>query len=732
MRTFSAGLLSVALIGALLLTDALRPSFIEASSHREAPMILNDPQADNTDLYAYRDPTNTDNIILAANYIPLELPSGGPNYSNFGENVRYEIHVKNQTSVGALGSATDDITYRFTFEIENEDPTTFFNIRLGQQNQKATYTLEKSMDGGDTFTTIVTDGVVAPNNVGPRSIENATVGLGTTYDQLTQDAITMASTGETIFVGPRDDPFFVDLGGVFDVGNLRDEFCDMESDASCARDEVAGFNTHAIVMRVPIEMLQKDGNGPSASENILDADYVIGVWASASRPQITTLSPTGDAPTYSGPWVQVSRLGMPLTNEVIIPIGDKDKWNATSPYDAAEQDFVEYFANPELGLYMGNGMFGPAVPGLSEALTIQQNSYPALGDLDGDGDDGLDFNNGADGVWEVAAAGVDLSGTAFAVPTRPTFDGSPTALAAPGKPRLVDIFPIFYFGVPNAKPYHLATGKTAGPLSEGKPFIHNFLPITQVADGGLYGGDMLRLNMATPITGRDNPEYRDYAHQGLIRAAAIGLTAAPFNTSKTLEFIPHMDGFPNGRRLEDDVTTIELQAVAGLVLAAVGLPEDDATAGDYSDLASAQLVSELTFVAGPTANDVELDRSFPFMANPHNGYSYVRDVTADAPRSVDVEVVEVGVPDAFILNQNYPNPFSPATSIDYHLTQPGAVNLSVYDLQGRLVRQLVDEVRPVGTHTADFDATGLASGTYFFRLKVGDKVVSARKATLVR
>jgi len=723
----------VATIVGLFAVGLAAPQFSDASSHREAPLILNDPLADNTDVYAFRDPNDDGSVVLVANYIPLELPSGGPNYHNFGENVRYEIHVKNQTSAGPLGSATDDVTYRFTFDLENEDPTTFFNIRLGQQNQKATYTLEKSIDGGVSFTEIVTDGIVPPNNIGPRSIEDGTVGLGTSYDALTQEAITTAMTGETVFVGPRDDPFFVDLGGVFDVGNFRSTFGDSPENPNNARDEVAGFNTHAIVLRVPIEDLQKDGLTVDQAESILDPNFVIGVWASASRPQITTLSTDGSAPTTSGPWVQVSRLGMPLTNEVVIPIGEKDRWNATSPYDAAEQDFVVYFANPELGLYMGNGQFGAAVPGLSNALAIQANSYPALGDLDGDGDDGLDFTNGADGVWEVAAAGVDLSGTAFAVPTRPTFDGSPTALAAPGKPRLVDVFPVFYFGVPNLNPYQLATGKTGGPLSDGKPFIHNFLPITQTPDGGLWGGDMLRLNMATPTTDRASEEFDTYAFQGLIRAAAIGLTVPEFGTT-ALEFIPHMDGFPNGRRLEDDVTTIELQAVGGLVLAAVGLPEDDAVAGDYSDLASPQLVSELTFVAGPTRNDVDLSAGFPYLANPQRGFDYVRDVTADAPPfTVNNEPgIGVGVPQGFILDQNYPNPFADRTTVGYHVASPGAVRLEVYDIRGRLVDTLVNDERTGGTHEVQWDATRLASGTYFYRLAVDGRPVSTKKAVVIR
>src|SRR6478735_1305933 len=137
----------------------------DASSHREAPLISNDPLADNTDVYAFRSPGNPNTVTIIANYIPFESPEGGPNYYNFGQNIRYEIHIKNNAAT--IG---DDITYRFTFTQVNEDPTTFFNIRLGKQNLKATYTCEKSTDGGKTFVTIVSSGIVPPARIGPRSI----------------------------------------------------------------------------------------------------------------------------------------------------------------------------------------------------------------------------------------------------------------------------------------------------------------------------------------------------------------------------------------------------------------------------------------------------------------------------------------------------------------------------------------------------------------------------------
>jgi hypothetical protein len=144
-----------------------------ASSHREAPLIANDPIADNTDLYAFRSPDKPNTVTIIANYIPFQLPQGGPNFQSFGENVRYEIHIDNNVATNG-----DDITYRFTFSKQNEDPTTFFNIRLGKQNLKTTYKAERSIDGGKSFQTIIQNGVVPPPNIGPRSISDPTVGLG--------------------------------------------------------------------------------------------------------------------------------------------------------------------------------------------------------------------------------------------------------------------------------------------------------------------------------------------------------------------------------------------------------------------------------------------------------------------------------------------------------------------------------------------------------------------------
>src|SRR4051812_29442967 len=135
-----------------------------SSSHREAPLIANDPLADNTDVYAFRSPDDPNKITIIANYVPGQLPQGGPNYYSFGENIRYEIHIDNN-----IATPGDDIVYRFTFKKTNEDPSTFFNIRLGLQNLKTTYMMERSMDGGKTFQTVVNNGIVPPPNIGSRS-----------------------------------------------------------------------------------------------------------------------------------------------------------------------------------------------------------------------------------------------------------------------------------------------------------------------------------------------------------------------------------------------------------------------------------------------------------------------------------------------------------------------------------------------------------------------------------
>lgn len=661
------------------------------SSHREAPLISNDPLADNTDVYAFRSPDRPNTVTIIANYIPFELPEGGPNYYNFGENIRYEIHVDNDAA-----NAGAEITYRFTFTKENEDPTTFFNIRLGKQNLKATYRLEKTTNGGESWATIVEDGIVPPTDIGPRSITSP-VGLGTTYDALVEEAITTATTGETVFAGPRDDPFWVDLAAIFDLGAVRDAD---GTGADRARDALAGFNCHTIALQIPIEMLQKDGMPVSSATDILDPNYVIGVWASASRPAIRTLQTDGSAPQVSGEWVQVSRLGMPLTNEAIIPVGEKDRWNASSPYDRdAAASFEKYFTNPELALYMDDEQFGGAVPGFAP-LRIQTNSLGAF-----------DFSNGADGLFGLPASARE--GTALA---DGAFGGY---LLREGAPRSADILPAFYTGVPNLPPYQLATGKQDGPLSAGKPFVNNFLPTL---------GDMLRLNMAVPPTDRMSD---DFSSLGLVQAAVLGLTDPRFNQSGALQSIPNMDGFPNGRRLEDDVTRIELQAVAGIVLAAVGLWYDDF---DGSNPVSQDLLDVLTFTTGVEANDVPFTATFPYVAPPHPGYPYMTRDTTNSVRDVPVRNgIGLAIPAGSFTGQNAPNPVVDRSRVEFRTSVAGNAEVTVYNAKGERVTTLMNRLVERGEHGVDWNLKGdLPAGSYLIELRVDGRTSDVMKVTVAR
>jgi Domain of unknown function (DUF4331) len=676
-----------------------------SSSHREAPMIANDPLADNTDLYAFKSPTNPNKIVIIANYIPGQLPNGGPNYYSFGENVRYEIHIDNN-----VNTKGDDIIYRFTFHKTNEDPTTFFNIRLGKENLKTTYTLERSTDGGRSwdgvlnggnimrnsdwdgdrdndsrqFKAILKNGIVPPYNIGPRSISSA-VGLNVPdYNTLINNAIATTSTGERVFAGTADDPFFVDLGGIFDLGNAP------RQGPSHPEDALKCKNVSTIALEVDISTLQKDHKPLSNAKNILDPDYVIGVWASASRQQIRTLNGNGTESNF-GRWVQVSRLGMPLTNEAVVPIGYKDYWNSLTPYQDLSKlsTFGKFFYNPELALYMDDAQFGGAIPAFSK-LRIQKNSLGQFG-----------FGDGQNGLYGLKGNAA-LNGTAL---SESAFGG--LLLPAPNSPRSVDLWPIFHTGVPNLNPYQLATGKNGNPLAEGKPFINNFLP---------NGGDMLRLNMAVPVTDRTSA---DFSSEGLVQAAVLGLTDPRFNGDKSIQFIPNMDGFPNGRRLEDDVTRIELQAVSGVVLAAIGLWYDDFVPGGSP--VTADLVNVLTYSTGVNANDTTFKTSFPFVQTPWSGdHNCSCDVPAASPTpnvsySNQAPAISGGLGFASpgIEIANTPNPIGNNNTLRYHVAVASQVTIMLYDATGKPLQVLVDEKVQPGTYTKQWNAGTIAKGAYF-------------------
>ncbi|ALW85065.1 hypothetical protein AUC43_08150 [Hymenobacter sedentarius] len=700
---------------------------LEASSHREAPLIADDPLADNTDLYAFRSPDAAANdanatVTIIANYIPLELPQGGPIYNTFGENIQYDIHVKNDAT-----TTGDDIIYRFTFTRTNEDGSTFFRVRLGKENQKTTYRLDV-IRGGNT-TNLVLAGTVPAPNIGPRSIEGA-AGLNKTtgYTAYMASAVQTLSNGMKVFCGPTDDPFFTDLGAIFDLGGVRGPQTPTGNNNGTARDGLARKNTHAIALQIPVRLLAKTGADLTAATNILDSNYIIGVWASASRQSLRTINADGTR-THTGNFVQVSRLGMPLTNEVVQPIGLKDEWNSATPFGtplpaAGSQQFRfdENLMNPELGLYLadntpvngaaakptGQTYYGEAVPGL-RPLRIQSKSLAGAAGLPAAG---FDFRNGANGLAGLVGNAA-LNGTALA----PIAGGGfgeyllrPQSGPGMGKPRSVDLLPIFHTGVPNLIPYQLATGKNGNPLAAGKPFINNFLPTF---------GDMLRLNMAVPPTDRNSA---DFSSEGLLAAAKLGLTDPRYNANNTLQLIPNMDGFPNGRRLEDDVTRIELQAVGGVVLAAIGLWYDDynPAATPAPSPVTAQLGNVLGFSTNVEKNDTTFKAAFPYSQTPWSGTTAQKQVLSQRTSGLGMQPRLASI-------EGYPNPFVGSTTFHFDLAMASNLSIVVSDVTGRKVATVMtNKSYGAGEHEITWKpGSEVTAGQYIATLYSGKTMIQS-------
>jgi hypothetical protein len=305
------------------------------SSHREAPEISKDPVADNTDVYAFVSPDKSDTVTIISNYIPGEAPAGGPNFYEFGDDVLYSIFVDNN------GDAKPDIVYQFQFRTAVRNPDTFLyntgpigSLDDPNWNRRQFYSVTRVDKKGSS---LLADNVPCPPcNIGPRSTPD--------YGSLANAAVkSNLPNGETVFAGQRNDGFFVDLGAIFDLGDLR-PFQNLHlipSAATASADTLATLNVHTIAIQVPISKLTRDGSVP---HDAMSAVSVIGVWAGASRRKVRVTDGHNQAGT--GPWVQVSRLGNPLFNEVIVPMGDKDEWNAVDPID--DDDFAEYVRRPEL------------------------------------------------------------------------------------------------------------------------------------------------------------------------------------------------------------------------------------------------------------------------------------------------------------------------------------------------------------------------------------------------
>ena len=330
-----------------------------ASSHREAPLISQDPLADNTDVYAFVSPASPDKVTLITNFIPLELPESGPNFWKFDDNVLYEIMIDNDAD------AVEDITFQFKFRTETRNLNTFLyntgqitSLNDPDWNVRQFYTVSR-IDGprrtgraqvlGENLPT-------PPVNVGVRSIPD--------YASLAAAAVVPLSNGMQVFAGQRDEGFYVNLG-VFDLLGVPP----VDNDTP---DSTAGLNVHSIAIEVPISALTANFTRPGSAG---DPNAVIGVWSTASRPSVTTR--TGAEERHNNRYVQVSRLGQPLVNEVVIPRGLKDTFNSIAPTeDAAALPAVLDPEVPKL-LSLLFGISSPPAP-RDDLVTIFLTGIPGL------------------------------------------------------------------------------------------------------------------------------------------------------------------------------------------------------------------------------------------------------------------------------------------------------------------------------------------------------------------
>ena len=551
---------------ALLMTAAI-PGLVRASSHSEAPGTAKDRLADDTDLYAFVAPDAADKVTIIGNWVPLLEPAGGPNFASFDDEAFYYINIDN------VGDCQDHIRYEFKFTTTRQNGNTFLyntgpvtSLDDADLNVRQTYSITRIENGTET---VLASGLpVAPNFVGPTSMPD--------YASLAQSAVRELSDGTKVFVGPRDDPFFVDLGAIFDLLQIRR----VPGNKGKGVDDLAGFNVLTIALQIPMARLTKDGAAPSASNG------VIGIYDSAERMSVRSVDANGVV-TLSGEERQVSRLGNPLVNEVVIPLKDKDTFNHTKP--SGDAAFLSYVQNPEVAVLL-NALYGITVP--------------------------------------------------------PNPRG--------------DLVTVFLTGIPGV---NQPAGQTAGC-------------------------EMLRLNMTIPPSATSN------------RFGVIAGDAA---------------GFPNGRRLSDDVVDVALRVVAGGYV----------LTPDFNVAPNNQLGD------GVDANDLPFMPQFPYVALPHNPLDHQHHVLQRGPSTREQsQAMEKGP-----LSFAGANP-APATRLTFTVEKTAQAALKIYDVQGRLVRTLFEQPAAPGTFNASWDGraddgTTMSAGIYFARFTAGQQV-GVKKIVLER
>jgi hypothetical protein len=480
------------------------------SSHREAPEISKDPVADNTDVYAFVSPDRPDTVTLITNFVPLQGPPGGPNFFEFGDDVLYSINIDND------GDGAPEISYVFRFATKLRNRDTFLyntgpitSLRSPNWNKRQFYSVTR-VHGADTTAFGAAAGhphhpqrpklkmhvlgrnlTCPPCNIGPRSTPN--------YHSLATAAVHTLPGGIKVFAGQRSEGFYVDLGAIFDLGDLRPfQHLHLIPSADAAGvDASKAVNIHTIAIQVPISHLTANGRAPKHADA---KDAVIGVWSAASRRRVRMIEKNRGSASASGPWVQVSRLGNPLFNEVIVPLGDKDRWNTLPP--AADKQFLHYVEHPELA----------------------------------------------------------------------------------------KLLPVLYPHVfPHLAAYHKKRADLAAILMTGIPkgIVPGFQNFT-----GSTPADQLRLNVAVPPSPSPN------------RFGLIGGDAA---------------GFPNGRRVFDDIVAVELRAVAGATIPLVDKSyTPDAAAGALTQWQPSQ--ESKSPGAGTVPGPNRYQSTFPYLGDPLDGF----------------------------------------------------------------------------------------------------------------
>jgi len=338
---------------------------VEASSHREAPLISQDPVADATDLFAFVSPEAPDTVTFITDWIPYQTPAAGPNWFKFGDDVLYELHIDN------VGDAQDHIVFQFRFNTVVVNPNTFlyatgpigspYDAQLNQRQYMSITRLDAPADGscknkplancaGAKSTALGKDIIVAPANVGPASIP--------VYGAVAALSVATLNNGAKAFAGPRADPFLLDLGAFFDLLTIRK----LPGNAGGGVNAFDGYNVSTIALQIPINQITNNGARPT---NPADAASVIGTWITSSRRTTKVyadFSPTANLTSSSGEWIQIERLGMPLVNEIVVPLALKDAFNNLKPWqDATIPAVVSLITDPEPARLL-TALYGIKVP----------------------------------------------------------------------------------------------------------------------------------------------------------------------------------------------------------------------------------------------------------------------------------------------------------------------------------------------------------------------------------